>query len=212
MKHRVVFLVCCLAVLAVVPSQLFADQFCTDLPPFQYQHCGTMAAWNVFTVNQLGASSGVSIDFRDYHANFVDSVQARVFRNGQVVFTSAISPSNENFPPYSSFPLIPPIQFQLQVGDEVELVFVVADVNGPRSYYSREADKGLNIDGANHTWATTLPSQGWCNPKGLNTPCIFVGFEDLSIQEGGDFDYNDFAAWLYGVDFTTQLDDPTSDR
>jgi len=190
----------CVAILAV-PTCMFADQFCTDLPPYQYQPCGTVAATNVFTVNALGVGAGVGFLFRDYHANFADDIYARVFRDGSLVYTGDPTPTNLDSKMYMRTVLVP--ANELQAGDQIEFVLQVADVNGPQTYYSRAEDFGLNADGLNHTWATNLPSQGFCafiNPE----PCVFVGFEDLPQQEGSDFDYNDFRGWLYGVTFTTQ--------
>jgi hypothetical protein len=66
--------------------------------------------------------------------------------------------------------------FQLQAGDEIELVEYVADPNGAQIYYSRAQDFHLNVDGVNHVWAIDLP-QFYCSSSQTG-PCVYVGFED----------------------------------
>ncbi len=201
MKVRTLFCSCVVLIaLAIMPSRLLADAFCSDPPPYQYQSCGVVAPTNIFTVNQYGLGAGVIMFFRDDHADFASDIQARVFRNGQLVYTGSPSPTNQQMTRYQGFTLVP--ENELRRNDEIELVLnVVNDPNGAQSFYSRSQDFGLNSDGVNHTWATNL-SSGLC---AIFRPdaCIFAGFEDLPAQEGSDYDYNDFEAWFYGVDFTS---------
>ena len=137
--------------------------------------------------------------FRDYHADFASDIQARVFRDGNLVYTGDPTLTNQQLTRYQQFTLVP--KNVLQPGDQIEFLLNVTDPNGDQTYYSRQEDFGLNADGLNHTWATNL-NQGFCDILRID-PCIFVGFEDLPVQEGSDFDYNDFRAWLYGVTFST---------
>ncbi len=139
------------------------------------------------------------IRFYGFHADLRDSVSARVFRDGQLVYTGLPSPSNQDMNYNQPYTLVP--ADQLQAGDEIELVEHVLDPPGIRSYYSRLQDLGMNFDGVNHVWAENLLSEVYCSLS-EQTPCVYVGFEELPQQEGSDYDYNDFEAWLYGVDFS----------
>jgi len=52
------------------------------------------------------------------------------------------------------------------------------------------SDKSLNADGANHVYSA--PYDGANPPFGGLIPAgTYVGFEDLALAQGGDFDYND---------------------
>ena len=212
MKLRILLSSCAaLFALTITPSRLLADQFCMDGPPYQYQSCGVVAPTNVFTVNATGVSEGVFIRFYGFHADFSDRIGARVFRGGQLVYTGPPSLSNQVLNINQPYSLVVPSLFQLQAGDEIELVEYVADPNGAQIYYSRALDFGLNLDGVNHVWAENL-NQFQCSPS-ESGPCVYVGFEDLPRQEGGDYDYNDFEAWLYGVDLSagaTSVPEPSS--
>lgn len=179
-----------LLALSALPCQLRADAFCSGPTPYQYQSCGTEAAPNSFTVNGLGL--GVNMIFTGYHADFSSSVNALVFRDNTLVYTGANSPLNTEMHPYQFVNLVPAAA--IQPGDQIELVYHVSDPNGPQDYYSSELNK--NIDGANHLWAQTL-SNGQCVI--IAGPCTYVGFEDVPVGEGTDFDYNDFNAWIFGM-------------
>ncbi len=183
-----------LLALAAIPSQLRADSFCSDPPPYQYQSCGVIAPTNTFTANVLGF--GVNMFFYGYHADFSSSINALVFRDSTLVYTGASSPLNTEMHEFQFFNLVP--ADELQTGDQIELVLHVNDPNGVQNYYSSELSK--NIDGVNHTWAQALTS-GQCIIVG--GPCTFVGFEDLPVQEGSDFDYNDFMALIFGMHINT---------
>jgi hypothetical protein len=199
MKLRILLSSCAaLIALTILPSRLLADPFCIDGPPYQYQSCGVVAPTNVFTVNATGVADGVFIRFYGFHADFSDRIGANVFRDGQLVYTGQPSLSNQVLNFNQGYTLIVPSLFQLQSGDEIELVEYVADPNGVRTYYSRAQDFGMNLDGVNHVWAENL-NQFQCSPSQSGS-CVFVGLEDLPRQEGSDYDYNDFEAWLYGVD------------
>lgn len=191
MKLRNSVCTCCiLLALSAIPSQLRADAFCSAPAPYQYQSCGTEAPTNNFTVNGLGF--GVNMIFNGYHADFSSSVSALVFRDNTLVYTGASSPLNTEMHQYQFVNLVP--AGDVQPGDQIELVYHVNDPNGPQDYYSSELNK--NIDGANHVWAQSL-SNGQCLI--IAGPCTYVGFEDLPVGEGTDFDYNDFMAWIFGM-------------
>ena len=79
--------------IVVIPSQLLADSFCgTDQTIYQYQPCGTVATAVLFRVDGQGQERGVILDFQGAHANFPSSVQALVYRNGQLIYTGDFSP------------------------------------------------------------------------------------------------------------------------
>ncbi len=179
-----------LLTLAALPSQLRADAFCSDPPPYQYQSCGVVAPTNTFTANVLGF--GVNMLFRGFHADFSSSINALVFRDNTLAYTGANTLLNTEMHEYQFANLVP--ADELQPGDQIELVLHVNDPNGHQDYYSSELSK--NIDGLNHTWAETL-TNGQCFI--IVAQCTFVGFEDLPMQEGSDFDYNDFTAWIFGM-------------
>ncbi len=179
-----------LLALAAIPSQLHADAFCSGPAPYQYQSCGTEASPNNFTVNGFGF--GVNMIFNGYHADFSSSVSALVFRDSTLVYTGASSPLNTEMHQYQIVNLVPAAE--IKPGDQIELVYHVNDPNGPQDYYSSELNK--NIDGANHLWAQPL-SNGQCLI--VAGPCTYVGFEDVPVGEGADFDYNDFSAWIFGM-------------
>jgi hypothetical protein len=179
-----------LLALAAIPSQLHADAFCSGPAPYQYQSCGTEAAPNNFTANALGF--GVNMIFHGYHADFSSSVSALVFRGNTLVYTGASSPLNTEMHQYQFVNLVPAAD--VQPGDQIELVYHVNDPNGPQDYYSSELNK--NIDGVNHLWAQALTDRQCLIIAG---PCTYVGFEDLAVGEGADFDYNDFSAWIFGM-------------
>ena len=68
------------------------------------------------------------------------------------------------------------------------LTFFLVDFTSGSTWYS---DKSLNVDGnAQHAYSAPYPgpnpSFGFGIPNGT-----FIGFEDLSQAQGGDFDYND---------------------
>jgi len=210
MKLRVLLSACAAFIaLTILAPRLLADSFCSDGPPFQYQSCGVVAPTNLFTVNATGLSQGVFIRFYNFHADLRDNVSARVFRSGQLVYTGPPSPSNQQMNYNQPFTLVP--ADQLQAGDEIELVEHVLDQPGIRSYYSRFQDLGLNFDGVNHVWAENLLPDFYCSPS-EHPPCVYIGFEELPRQEGSDYDYNDFEAWLYGVDpaGTATVPEPSS--
>ena len=197
----------CAALLAltILPSRLLADQFCSDPPPFQYQACGTVAAGNIFTVNQYGATNGVFGFFQGFHADFGSSVYALLFRDGVQIARSIRTATNQDLTVdqrlsfFSPIGLIPP-----QVGDTVEFVLDdETDPNGEQLYYSQRYEM-LNPDHLNHTWAENL-TQADCAP-GQTGSCVFIGFEDISLQEASDFDYNDFKMWAYGLDLVQEQD------
>jgi len=192
MRTRFFLLACCLAALAASPAHVFADAWCSDPPPYQYQSCGTVAPTNTFTVNSVGVITGVRMFFGDYHADFSSSINALVWRNGQLIYSGLSSPLNDTSHLYQSFQLVP--SDQVQVGDQIEFVLHVNDPNGAQDYYSSQLSK--NSDGLNHVWAETL-SNGRCQLFAAS--CVYAGFEDLPMQEGSDFDYNDFMAWMIGI-------------
>ena len=184
LANSLLFAVTCLS------TQALADAFCSDPPPYQYQSCGVVAPSNTFTVNFQGF--GVNMLFDTYHADFSSSIHALVFRSGSLVFTGPNSPLNTDSHRFEFFNLVP--VSELQAGDQIELVLHVNDPNGAQDYYSSELTR--NIDGLNHTWAQTL-TNGQC--LAIVAQCTYVGFEDLPMQEGSDFDYNDFRALIFGM-------------
>ena len=201
-----------LLAVSATPSYLYADAFCSEGPPFQYQACGVVAAGNTFTVNSAGAESGVFGFFEGFHADFGSSVYALLFRNGTQIARTARSATNQdltvdqrlNF--FSPLGIVPPEQ-----GDTVEFVLDdQTDPNGEQLFYSQRYAT-LNSDHLNHTWAENLSGAN-CAP-GQGSTCLFIGFEDIPQQEGSDFDYNDFKMWAYGLDLgpgATQLPEPSS--
>ena len=199
MKLRILLSSCAaLIALTMMPSRLLADQLCDDTSPYQYQPCGVVAPTNVFTVNATGLSQGVYIRFYGFHADFDATINARVFRGGQLVFTGPTSPSNHVLAFDEAFTLVP--ADQLQAGDEIELVEQRrrpernSVLLQPRSGLWHESRRRKSRVGRK------LP-QFFCSPSELRH-CVYVGFEDLPMQEGSDYDYNDFEAWLYGVDLS----------
>jgi hypothetical protein len=200
MNMRAVVCTCgLLLALSVVPSKLYADQFCSDAPPFQYQFCGVPSFPDFLTVNSSGTLNGVYGVFRDFHADFASSVYALLWRNNNVIAQSAESLTNQQLGFDQMIPFFSGMQ--VQAGDRVELVLHVQnDPNGQQLFYSQNYLN--NVDGLNHAWSQNL-TQANCAPNSVGN-CAFVGFEDLPLGEGSDFDYNDFRMWLYGVDVSTQ--------
>jgi len=207
MKVRSVVLFCSLLLaLALIPTRVFADAWCSDPPPYQYQSCGVVAPANSFTANVAGY--GVNMLFYGYHADFSSSINALVWRGNQLVYTGPTSPLNTDMHQYQFFNLVP--ADELQTGDQIELVLHVNDPNGNQDFYSSEISK--NSDGLNHLWAETL-TDGQCII--IVAQCTFVGFEDLPQQEGSDFDYNDFKAIIFGMHINngsneSQVPEPSS--
>ncbi len=198
MKPRILVGACgLLLALTAIPSQLRADSFCSDPPPYQWQQCGTIAKSNLFTVNASGLSNGVFGTFGGYHADFPSDVFAIVWRDGQQVYTGSPSPKNTQLSIFQGFSLVP--SGVLQAGDQIEFVVDVADVNGEQLYYSMQL--GNNLDGQNHLWAESL-AENQCDPNQSGN-CLFLGWEDLPIQEGSDEDFNDFKFFLYGADISS---------
>lgn len=67
------------------------------------------------------------------------------------------------------------------------LTFFLSDSNTGSIWYS---DKSLNTDGASHVYSA--PYDGANPPFGGLIPAgTYVGFEDLALAQGGDFDFND---------------------
>ena len=128
MKRRILLSSCsALIALAILPSRLLADPYCLDGPPYQYQSCGEVAPTNVFTVNATGLISGVYIRFYGFHADFSDRIGANVFRSRQLVYTGLPSLSNQVMNYNQPYHLVlNSDSFQLQAGDEIELVEYVA--------------------------------------------------------------------------------------
>src|SRR5262245_61631031 len=68
------------------------------------------------------------------------------------------------------------------------LTFFLIDFTSGSTWYS---DKSKNVDG-NTQHAYSAPYPGANPPFGFGIPTgTFIGFEDLSLAQGGDFDYND---------------------
>ena len=67
------------------------------------------------------------------------------------------------------------------------LTFFLFDSDTGSTWYS---DKSLNTDGASHAYSAAYDG---ANPPfgGLIPAGTYVGFEDLALAQGGDFDYND---------------------
>jgi hypothetical protein len=68
------------------------------------------------------------------------------------------------------------------------LTFFLVDANTASTWYS---DANLNVDGkTQHVYSALY--DGLHPPLGVGIPAgTYVGFEDLSAAQGGDFDYND---------------------
>ena len=68
------------------------------------------------------------------------------------------------------------------------LTFFLVDANTASTWFS---DANLNVDGkTQHVYSA--PYDGLHPPLGAGIPAgTYVGFEDLSAAQGGDFDYND---------------------
>jgi hypothetical protein len=204
MKLRILLsLSAALFALTVMPSRLLADSFCSDPPPYQYQQCGTVAASHTFTASGSGFLNGIYGVFEGYHANFASKVSAEILNaSGQVVYQGPeYRFSNQQLGIHQRIPLLSGLQLNrtFVAGDTIEFVLhVLDDPNGQQFFYSQRL--GLNSDGLNHDWATTLTG-AQCTD--LTGPCVFMGFEDLPQQEGSDFDYNDYKMWVYGVSITS---------
>ena len=67
------------------------------------------------------------------------------------------------------------------------LSFFLVDLSTGSTWSS---DKSLNADGASHVYSAQYDG---ANPPfgGLVPAGTYVGFEDLALAQGGDFDYND---------------------
>ena len=202
-----------LLVLSLIPAKSYADQYCQiDPAPYQYQFCGVWAFPNVFTVNSAGTSNGVYGVFEGYHADFADSVYANLYRNGNLIATSAESLTNQQLSVNQTIPFFSGMD--VQVGDEIELVLHdQADPNGQQYFYSKNYLN--NSDKLNHAWAKPL-LQKQCAP-GQTGDCVFVGFEDLpqfeQESDPNEPDYNDFKMWLYGVNVSpasSEVPEPSS--
>ena len=74
----------------------------------------------------------------------------------------------------------------VNVGDV--LTFFLVDANTASTWYS---DANLNVDGkTQHAYSAAY--DGLHPPLGVGIPAgTYIGFEDLSRAQGGDFDYND---------------------
>ena len=80
------------------------------------------------------------------------------------------------------------------------LTFFLFDSNTGSTWYS---DKSLNTDGANHVYSA--PYNGANPPFGGLIPAgTYVGFEDLALAQGGDFDFNDDSFVFTNVTIGTQ--------
>ena len=68
------------------------------------------------------------------------------------------------------------------------LTFFLVDANTASTWYS---DANLNVDGkTQHAYSALY--DGLHPPLGVGIPAgTYIGFEDLSLAQGGDFDYND---------------------
>jgi len=68
------------------------------------------------------------------------------------------------------------------------LTFFLVDANTASTWYS---DANLNVDGkTQHAYSALY--DGLPPPLGVGIPAgTYIGFEDLSLAQGGDFDYND---------------------
>jgi len=201
MKTRTFFYTCgLLLALSALPANLYADQFCTmDPPPYQYPFCGLWTFPSTFKVNSAGTTDGVYGVFEGFHADFASSVYANLYRNGNLIATSAESLTNQQLNVDDKISFFSGVD--LQMGDEIELVLHdQTDPNGQQYFYSKNYLN--NSDKLNHTWATILP-QNKCFP-GATGNCVFVGFEDIpQFEQENDPtepDYNDFKMWLWGVD------------
>ena len=134
MKLRCFTLTCgSLFAVACLSTEAFADAFCSDPPPYQYQSCGVVAPTNTFTANVLGF--GVNMLFYGYHADFSSSMNALVYRDGSLVYTGATTPLNTQMHEFQFFNLVPAAE--LETGDQIELVFHVNDPNGEHDFYAR---------------------------------------------------------------------------
>ena len=75
----------------------------------------------------------------------------------------------------------------VNAGDE--LTFFLTDSNTGSTWYS---DSVLNSDSTQHVYSAHY--DGLHPPLGVGIPAgTYVGFEDLALVQGGDFDYNDDA-------------------
>lgn len=73
----------------------------------------------------------------------------------------------------------------VNAGDQ--LTFFLTDANTGSTWYSNSA---LNADNTQHVYSANY--DGLHPPLGIGIPAgTYVGFEDLALAQGGDFDYND---------------------
>jgi len=199
----VVALVC-----AANPVKLFGDQYCGVDPAPSYQNCGVALGTATFRVEDLGL--GVPLifgiwgpkgtgDFNPPYANFTDYTYIHAFpfgSYGDYVGTDWISYSNQNRTEGDTVLLNDPSK--ITYGQTLELVLRVVD--DPNHKSGVDYCWGLNTcedKTTGHVWAVPLPANQCIENTGYD--CVFVGFEDITQSENGDFDYNDFEFYLYGV-------------
>ena len=138
-------------------------------------------------------------NFNPPYANFTDYVYIHAFpyqNYGDYVGLDSISYSNQGRSEGD-------ITFlddtsKVTYGQPLELVLRVAD--DPNHVGGVDYCWGLATcqdTATGHVWAVPLPANQCIENTAHD--CVFVSFEDLPQSENGDFDYNDFGFYLYGV-------------
>ena len=124
-------------------------------------------------------------------------IHAFPFQNyGDYVGTDWMSYSNQNRTEGDTVPLNDPTK--ITYGQTLELVLrVTDDPNHPTGVDYCWGLSSCQDKATGRVWAVPLAANQCIENTGYD--CVFVGFEDITQSENGDFDYNDFEFYLYGV-------------
>lgn len=184
-------LVWSLLFVALSVAPMFADGPCT-FP--EYSQCGTALPPVLLTVTDLGLGPViVQGDWFGYYADFTDYTYIHDLTTGYVGPNTYTNHSGQSFGDSVQYV---DQDANVAFGDVVEFVIHVA--NDPNHPDGVDYCFGLPfcVDQAvGHVFAENL-SATECD---LGIPCVFLGFEDLTLSEQTDYDYNDFEIYLYGV-------------
>ena len=202
MKERILLFACVSLVgLILIPARLLAAGNCS-YP--EYSNCGTSLGPVTFTLTNVGfAFPYIEGDWYGYDANFSESVYVHDITTGYIGPGSYTNQSNPAFgtPTQLTMPLA-----NVHYGDQIEFVLHVNnDPNFPQGVdYCWGLDSCYKDYNGNtqigHVFAENLPAKD-CNQ---GVPCVFMGFEDVPVKEGSDWDYNDFEFYVYGVSINGQ--------
>ena len=166
-----------LAAVVVAAGTIVTGQFASRA------HAGTVIPYNnapnenseVYSF--IAAATGsISVFFAGSDAGNTDTIGVMV--NNVVVASGVLDNHNSVLGNHVDIP-------NINAGDL--LTFFLVDSNTGSTWYS---DKSLKTDGASHVYSAHYDG---ANPPfgGLIPAGTYVGFEDLALAQGGDFDYND---------------------